>query len=237
VNHVAAVYRLFDAAKKLLYVGVAKDFGSRWKRHAKEQYWWDQVHSQSVIWYDDRKEALTAEIRAINKEGPLHNKLGSPWELIKDEVTGFYVIPKACSHKVRTVYCYREATAREHAIALAGMLREGVIPADPMLREVLPGLTEVVREYLAGTLSLATADFGAPNPGKVRLGEILAQRGAQGASVAFLWAALGAEGLAPTRQTVHVWLREYELAGLVTRPQQPRHPRAARWAWNARVAA
>lgn len=242
MEHVAAVYRLFDVADQLLYVGVAKYFGSRWKRHAKDQPWWGRVHHQAVTWYDNRDDALEAELQAIIKEGPLFNKQGSPWELVEDEVTGFYVVLKASHPQVKTTYRYRKATAREHAIELAGLLRAGDIPDDPMLGKVLRGLTEVIHGHLAGTLvldetdTLESWDFGQPHPSKVRLGEILARRGAQGASVRQLWSVLGAEGRVIHRGTLHRWLSEYEQEGRVVRPAQPHHPQG-RWVWNVQASA
>ena len=90
-----AVYRLYGAEKVLLYIGVAKDFGSRWKRHAKTQPWWDEIEYQTVTWLASRADALHAEKLAIAAEGPIHNIRDSPWEKrVKDDGTGFYVVPK-----------------------------------------------------------------------------------------------------------------------------------------------
>lgn len=36
-----ALYRIFGDADLLLYIGISKDFGTRWKQHAKAQPWWD----------------------------------------------------------------------------------------------------------------------------------------------------------------------------------------------------
>ena len=90
-----AVYRLYDASEELLYVGISKDFGTRWKQHAKDQSWWLEVQSQTVRWHDSRKAAKVMETAAIKTERPIHNKQESPWEKhVKDDGTGFYVVPK-----------------------------------------------------------------------------------------------------------------------------------------------
>jgi predicted GIY-YIG superfamily endonuclease len=68
-----AVYRLYDAAGQLLYVGVAFDFNKRFKQHATHKTWWPQVARKEVIWFADRLSALTEEAGAIATEGPLHN--------------------------------------------------------------------------------------------------------------------------------------------------------------------
>lgn len=73
-----AVYRMFSAAGILLYIGVAKNFGVRWARHAAEKPWWPDVQRQTVEWYPDRDSALAAETAAIHAEKPLHNIVGMP---------------------------------------------------------------------------------------------------------------------------------------------------------------
>lgn len=68
-----AVYRLFDASDVLLYVGVANRPEERWRSHAIEKQWWDQVARKMVEWYPSRDEALTAEDAAILAESPRFN--------------------------------------------------------------------------------------------------------------------------------------------------------------------
>lgn len=67
-----AVYRFYDAGDALLYVGVTKNFGLRWQRHASAKPWWPEVQRQTVDWYDEA-EALRVEVEAIEREKPLHN--------------------------------------------------------------------------------------------------------------------------------------------------------------------
>lgn len=69
-----AVYRLYDAADRLLYVGIGFDFDSRWKSHAENKSWWPQVARKDVIWFDNRLDAAYEEARAIRFENPLHNE-------------------------------------------------------------------------------------------------------------------------------------------------------------------
>lgn len=68
-----AVYRLFNDADVLLYVGISKHFGARWTQHATQQPWWPEVHHQTITWYDSREAADDAETEAIAAEHPLHN--------------------------------------------------------------------------------------------------------------------------------------------------------------------
>lgn len=70
----AALYRFYDAAERLLYVGVSRNLATRWGQHETEKSWWPAVTRKTVVMYGSRKEAELAEGRAIRSESPLHNK-------------------------------------------------------------------------------------------------------------------------------------------------------------------
>jgi hypothetical protein len=78
----AAVYRLYDSAGGLLYVGMAYSPTARWAAHAREKQWWFLVADKTVQWYDDRPTAAEAEIAAIQDENPAWNIIHSP-EIIR----------------------------------------------------------------------------------------------------------------------------------------------------------
>ena len=70
-----ALYRIRGEESLLLYIGISDDFGRRWKEHAKQQPWWDEMRSMSVDrWYQTRGEAEAAEKAAIKAEKPRYNK-------------------------------------------------------------------------------------------------------------------------------------------------------------------
>lgn len=73
-----AVYRFFDAAGDLLYVGITNDVIHRWRKHAAEKTWWAEVQKQTVEWHASRKEAERAEGIAITWEYPRYNIAGAP---------------------------------------------------------------------------------------------------------------------------------------------------------------
>lgn len=77
-----ALYRFFDAAGNLLYVGVTKNPKSRWQTHALEQCWWHLVTRNEVTWCPSRREAAAAEKQAIRDEDPVYNYI---WK--KERVT------------------------------------------------------------------------------------------------------------------------------------------------------
>ena len=68
-----AVYRLYDDAGDLLYVGVAKNPPARWKYHARHKAWWQEVADREICWHADRDAALRAEAAAIRAEQPRYN--------------------------------------------------------------------------------------------------------------------------------------------------------------------
>jgi len=73
-----ALYRFFNAADELLYVGITGDPRARWAQHAAEKPWWPDVARHTVQWLPSRKAALDAEAAAIAAEAPLHNVSGTP---------------------------------------------------------------------------------------------------------------------------------------------------------------
>jgi hypothetical protein len=68
-----ALYRFFDAEGRLLYVGVAYNPEERWKGHAYEKAWWEEVAEKRVVWHETRIDALAAELAAIRDELPKYN--------------------------------------------------------------------------------------------------------------------------------------------------------------------
>jgi predicted GIY-YIG superfamily endonuclease len=70
-----ALYRLYDAQERLLYIGIAKNPTRRWWQHARDQAdsWWPDVARKAVEWFDTRVLAEAAEVEAIKREGPPYN--------------------------------------------------------------------------------------------------------------------------------------------------------------------
>jgi predicted GIY-YIG superfamily endonuclease len=74
----AVVYRLYDKAEKLLYVGMTGSPEQRWSFHARDKFWWHLVAQKDVTRYEDRSEAEDAERTAIRTEGPAYNLTLNP---------------------------------------------------------------------------------------------------------------------------------------------------------------
>ncbi len=67
-----ALYRLFDAADVLLYVGVSINLGARWRTHSGEKVDWGLV-ARATVEHLPGRQAFAAERAAIKAERPLWN--------------------------------------------------------------------------------------------------------------------------------------------------------------------
>ncbi len=68
-----ALYRHFDSAGVLLYVGISISPTNRNKNHSSNAGWFQQVIRIDIEWHDSQEAALWAEDVAIRKENPRHN--------------------------------------------------------------------------------------------------------------------------------------------------------------------
>lgn len=66
------LYRLYDAAHELLYVGITWNPFVRWTEHSKKKPWWHEVvHAE--IWRCRDEDARHWETRCIKEQAPKHN--------------------------------------------------------------------------------------------------------------------------------------------------------------------
>lgn len=68
-----ALYRFYDDAGVLLYVGITADPGSRFKQHQGDKPWWTEVAHIRIEQLPTRAAVLAAERTAIRDERPLWN--------------------------------------------------------------------------------------------------------------------------------------------------------------------
>ena len=71
-----ALYRLYDAKDRLLYVGITSDLMGRLTAHA-DKPWWPDVARKTAEWHPTRASAAEAEMKAIRSEDPVHNIAGT----------------------------------------------------------------------------------------------------------------------------------------------------------------
>lgn len=74
-NSQVALYRHFDCAGKLLYVGISADVAARFRQHKTNSNWFLDVSLVTIEWFDDRHSAKLAEGKAIRSELPKCNVL------------------------------------------------------------------------------------------------------------------------------------------------------------------
>lgn len=70
-----ALYRLFGADGRLLYIGATVDVIQRFGEHEKRTPWWAEVAEKQIERFDSIADARIAEARAIRNEEPLYNKI------------------------------------------------------------------------------------------------------------------------------------------------------------------
>jgi hypothetical protein len=84
---VAQLYRQFDAAGELLYVGISRSAMARLGQHLSVSPWAEYITTVKIETLPSREEALAAERVAIQTEHPKfnikHNKPPKPFKLFK----------------------------------------------------------------------------------------------------------------------------------------------------------
>lgn len=85
------LYRIYDSEGALLYVGITGRARRRIVEHMRQQEWWPAEQVQvSVVAFSTENAAHHAEVVAIQRERPLHNK---QHRVEGPEVAGFELIP------------------------------------------------------------------------------------------------------------------------------------------------
>lgn len=70
----AFVYRCYDAAGRLLYIGHGSCRWCRFHSHHSKKSWWPEVTRVDLVEQPDVETARKTEALAIKAEGPVHNK-------------------------------------------------------------------------------------------------------------------------------------------------------------------
>lgn len=68
------LYRHFDIAERLLYVGMASRAVNRLAAHRSKGRWFDDIVTVRIERFPDKDSCRDAEIKAIKTEGPIYNK-------------------------------------------------------------------------------------------------------------------------------------------------------------------
>lgn len=73
----STLYRVYDAAGALLYIGITNDPAERFGAHAGLKPWWHEAVRIDLEHFDTREVCARAELAAIRSEHPRHNIVGA----------------------------------------------------------------------------------------------------------------------------------------------------------------
>lgn len=73
-----AIYLLYDADDRLLYVGISANGPGRLPAHARDKAWFRQVVRAEFVHVMGRKAAEAAELDIIRARDPVWNRAGKP---------------------------------------------------------------------------------------------------------------------------------------------------------------
>jgi hypothetical protein len=77
-----ALYRHFDDASLLLYVGITDNLGDRTNSgHARTSDWVQFADHAEAEWHDSREQASAAEQAAVREERPVFNRQYADWDV------------------------------------------------------------------------------------------------------------------------------------------------------------
>lgn len=86
-----ALYRWYDQAGRLLYVGITDDVATRQTRHAKRSSWAEFAVRSTVQRLSTRQVAERAEVEAIKTEQPLFNRQHNDTPEARQRLVGYLV--------------------------------------------------------------------------------------------------------------------------------------------------
>jgi len=72
-KRISILYRFFDRAGRLLYVGITVNPPGRWQAHKRKAVWWPLVDHVAVEWHLT-EAPLDEEVAVIRSEHPIFNK-------------------------------------------------------------------------------------------------------------------------------------------------------------------
>lgn len=125
-----ALYRLYDANGRLLYVGITDNPKIRFEDHRTYKHWWHMVDDETVEWFDTRRDAALTEAQAILEEKPAYNRF-------YDRVAGIWT-----SHEPEPEADY-EAQQETVYMALRARIEDGTYPVG----SVIPRQHETCAEF------------------------------------------------------------------------------------------
>lgn len=132
-----ALYRLYDAEDRLLYLGITVNVKQRLPQHAMTKFWWHLVVRTDVEWHPNRRAAEDAERIATVTERPIYDGSYRAFNGVKYK-TGMRL--RDPYWRPLAVKIYREIEAGDYALG-----------------EALPDEKAIAAKYEVSTISVAAA--------------------------------------------------------------------------------
>lgn len=99
------VYRLYDKAGKLLYVGCTSDITTRLVTHRREREWGRRIHRAETESYNTKREALKREGQLVTEMKPEYNIRVSTGESMGEPGAGIVQViirvPESMKRQIR----------------------------------------------------------------------------------------------------------------------------------------
>lgn len=142
-----ALYRQYNEAGELLYVGISLNYANRLRDHYKGSAWFTDVETITLEWHDTRDEALKAERNAIIEEKPTcnkqHNSQDGIFEHIEPEFNGANSIVMRYLHENTKIFLSKGEVAK--LLGVTNFYINGWVEAN-MLKALQPYLPFSNRE-------------------------------------------------------------------------------------------
>ncbi|WP_405536949.1 GntR family transcriptional regulator [Streptomyces antimycoticus] len=135
-----ALYRLYGADDRLLYVGITSEPKTRMKAHAADKSWWTEVQTREVEWFGTRDEAAAAEVEAIRREQPLHNHIHNTAALLA-------LLPAVTEEPLRPRFEPVASDDRSAAQRMAADMRALTMSGDIQVGSRLPTTHDLCARY------------------------------------------------------------------------------------------
>ncbi|MCK1813286.1 GntR family transcriptional regulator [Streptomyces sp. XM4011] len=142
-----ALYRLYDDAEQLLYVGITSRPKERMRQHAGDKHWYREVSFREIEWFDSREEAGQAEVEAIRTERPLHNHQHLPSSVLA-------LLPVAESPSLRPRLKQVDHDERPEAQRMAAELRALIMSGDISIGDRLPTTAECESRFKVSNVTV-----------------------------------------------------------------------------------
>ncbi|WP_405888827.1 GntR family transcriptional regulator [Streptomyces sp. NBC_01136] len=142
-----ALYRLYGADDRLLYVGISNEPKERMKAHAADKPWWGQVETRDFEWFETRERAAKAEVDAIRLEQPLHNHAHNTAAVLA-------LLPAALEEPLRPQFTPVVADDRSAAQRMAADIRALTMAGELPTGSRLPTTQDLCTRYKVSNVTV-----------------------------------------------------------------------------------